>query len=174
MKTAGRFQREAMLRASWKTPWWMEPSPKEQRQTRFSLRYLKAQATPAAQEALGGVEDVHGAAAPAGGAGALGQELGHDLVGADALGDGLAVVAVGDDHGVIGLHGGGGGDGDGLLADVEVAEAAEHLLLIGSPGDLLDAADEHHLVHGLQELGLGEVAGVVGACFEHASSVGGV
>ena len=69
--------------------------------------------------------EVHGAALAPGGAGGAAHELGEDLKEGAAAADEGAVVAVGGDDAVFFGDGGLHADGDGLLAVVEVAEAAD-------------------------------------------------
>ena len=74
-----------------------------------------------------------------------------------------AVVAVGRDDVVLGLEGGDGADGDRLLPDVEVEEAADLALRVGLRRRLLHAPDGQHLAVVAGELGLVvRTGGVVG------------
>ncbi len=59
----------------------------------------------------------------------------------NALGQGVAVAAVGAEHGVVGAQVGADADGDGLLADVGVAGAVDEAGLVGASQLLLGAAD---------------------------------
>ena len=90
------------------------------------------------------VRDVHRAAAAAAHAGGLPVELGHQPVEADALGDRVAVPAVGRRDVVVATQRGADTGGDGLLADVDVDEAGQ---LAGEEEllhALLEQADPHH------------------------------
>ena len=116
MNTTGSFHSAASESASWAAPWLTAPSPKKQRQTRPSPRYLRGEGhargqrqvaaddAVAAQEVVLGVEEVHRAAQALRAAGLLAEQLGHDRPGRHALGVGLAVVAVGRDDVVLGLE----------------------------------------------------------------------
>src|SRR3546814_8481013 len=53
--------------------------------------------------------------------------------------------AVGGQHGVLGAHGGLHADHHGLLADVEVAEAADQAHAVHLAGLLLEAPDQQHV-----------------------------
>ena len=78
------------------------------------------------------------------------------------------MVAVGGDHVVVGLERRAGADRDGLLADVEVEEAADLALRVGARALFFEAADEEHLavkageVLGARIGGGAEVLGVRG------------
>ncbi len=102
---------------------------------------------------LAGVGEVHRPAAPPDHTGGTPVQLGHDGARRAAAHQRVAVVAVVGDEVVVGTSGVKGTDGDGLLADVEVEEAADLGLRIGLRGVFLEAADEQHLpVH--EEQGL--------------------
>ena len=129
---------------------------------------LLADEAPAAPEALGDVEDVHGAAEPLDAAGGLAEEFVHDGLGRHAAGHGLSVDAVGAHHDIGGAERGGGADGDGLLPDVQVAEAHDFSEPVGASCGLFETALlDHVAVHFEQgffgEFGCaatGEVVGV--------------
>ena len=53
-------------------------------------------------------------------------------------------------------------DDDGLLADIEMAEAADRAHAVELARLLLEAADEQHLAIGVELLLAGELAGLVG------------
>ncbi len=83
-------------------------------------------------------------------------QLGHDGLGVHADGERVAVIAIGGDHLVAGLERHLHADDDGLLADVEVAEAADVPHAVELPGLLLEAADEQHAAVGVELLVAGE------------------
>ena len=80
----------------------------------------------------------------------------HVYIGQEAVAVGCtqAVVAVGGDDRVLVAHGLGAADGDRLLADVHVAEAADLLLLVRLHAADLELADQQHVAQPA-ELGLG-------------------
>jgi hypothetical protein len=109
---------------------------------------LLANEAPAAPEALRDVEDVHGAAEPLDAAGGLAEEFVHDGLCRHATGHGLSVDAVGAHHDIRGAERGGGADGDGLLTDVEVAEAHDFAEPVGASCGLFETALlDHVAVH---------------------------
>src|SRR3546814_20961466 len=65
--------------------------------------------------------------------------------GVQAAGQHMGVVAVGGEHSILGTHGGLHADHHGLLADVEVAEAADQAHAVHLAGLLLEAADQQHV-----------------------------
>src|SRR4029079_5082895 len=91
------------------------------------------------------VEDVHRAAATAGGPVLAAEQLGHHVLRVGAAGDRVAVGPVGPDQVVVGTHDGGRADDRRLLADRQVEEAAGLGPLVLAAGLLLEAADERHL-----------------------------
>ena len=108
---------------------------------------LRADDAVAAVKAVFDAEHVHGAALALGNAGGAAGEFGHDHFGVDAIGQHVAMVAVtGDDAVAADFHGRLEPDGDGFLADVEVAEAADQAEAIKLPRPLLETADEQHLL----------------------------
>ena len=120
---------------------------------------LLADEAPAAPETLGDVEDVHGASESLDAAGGLAEELVHNGLCRHAAGHGLGVDAVGAHHDIGGAERGGGADGDGLLADVEVAEAHDFAEPVGATCGLFEAALlDHVAVHFEQGL-FGELCG---------------
>lgn len=104
---------------------------------------------------------MHGSALPAGAADLAAHELGERGDEVPAAGHVDAVVAVGGDDGVLAGDGGLHADGDGLLAVVEVAEAADELGLVEGVGGDLHAAHQGHVAEESDELGGGggDVAG---------------
>ncbi len=103
------------------------------------------------------VRDVHRAAPTTAHAGGLPVELRHQPVEADALGDRVAVPAVGRRDVVVATQRSAHAGRDGLLADVDVDEAgqlaAEEELLHA----LLEQPDPHHRpVYGEQGVGSGK------------------
>jgi hypothetical protein len=107
-------------------------------------RQVAAHDAPAAHEVGLGVEEVHGPAQAARAARVLAEELRHAGLGGHAARQRDAVVAVGLEDVVLWAEGGGSAHGDGLLADVEVQEAADLALRIGACRFFLEAADQHH------------------------------
>ena len=106
-----------------------------------------------AEAAEGEVGHVHGAAAAAADAGLLGEQLGHHQADILALGDGVAVAAVGGDDIVVRVEGGDGADGDGFLADGQVhgaVDLAERELV---KGGLLEGTNQEHLPEQVEEAG---------------------
>ena len=99
--------------------------------------------------------EVHGSALAVGAAGAAAHELGEDLNKGTAAAEVRAVVAVGGDDAVFLCDGGVHADGDGLLAVVEVAEAADELGLVEAVGGDLHAAHDGHVAEEGEELGGG-------------------
>ena len=154
-----------MFSDSWNAPWFTAASPKKQRQTRSSLpvldgpahargqRDLAAHDAPAAEEVLLGAVQVHGAALAPGAAVDAPVQLRHDLPRAHALGQRLDVVAVGRDDVIVVPEGAQRADRHGLLADVEVAEAADLAQRVRLRGLLLEtAAQQHDAEHPVQLL----------------------
>jgi hypothetical protein len=94
-----------------------------------------------------------------GGARSAAGQLGHHFLGVHARGQHVAVVAVaGDDLVAFAgdrLH----ADGDGFLADVEMAEAADQAHPIQLAGPLLEAADQQHFAIPGEHLLLGRARG---------------
>ena len=120
-------------------------------------RHLGRDDAVAAVEALLVREHVHRAALAAGVAVAAAGELGHDALGVHAAGQHVAVVAVAGDDAVALLQHHLHADHHGLLADVEMAEAADQAHAVHLAGLLLEAADQQHVVIGAKLLVLGKV-----------------
>ena len=99
---------------------------------------------------------VHRAALALADAGGLAEQFGHHGLRLHALEDGVAVLAVGAEDVVFGLERGEGADAVGLLADVEVEEAADLAEGIFLGGLLLEAAQQHHLLVHVQQLLAGQ------------------
>ena len=97
-----------------------------------------------AEVAGGDVGDVHRAAAAAAVAGLLAEQLGHHLLEVGALGDAVAVAAVGRGDRVVGAQGEAGAGGRGLLADREVHGAVHQAAGEQVVDGLLEAADAPH------------------------------
>ena len=114
-------------------------------------RDLTADDCVAAEEILVRVEEVHRAAFARRAAASLAEQLRHHLVWRSPHDERVAVVAVAREHVVVGAYGRDGADGDGLLPDVEVAEASDLAERVGFGGLLLEAADENHLVEHAQQ-----------------------
>ena len=111
--STGSFQIAAMFTASWKAPWFTAPSPKKAAATRPWPEQLARQAGAdrerhagaddrvGAQDPARGVGDVHRAALAAAEARRLREQLGHHAVDVRALGQAVAVAAVGGGHVVV-------------------------------------------------------------------------
>jgi hypothetical protein len=119
-------------------------------------------ADAAADDAVGaedaGVEvgDVHGAALALAVAGGLAKQLRHHQVEAAALGDAVAVAAVGAGDVVLGAQRGAGADGDGLHADVGVGGAADQAFHEELDDLGVEVADRPHLAVEVDEQLAGE------------------
>ena len=134
--STGSFQSAARFIDSWNSPSATAPSPKKQAVTRSPALHLirerkaDGERQPAADdgvaaiEACRRVEKVHGAAAPAAAAFDFPVHLRHDTSAGPAR-QRMTVLPVGRDHGVLGLQRLHDADGDGLLADIEMQEAAD-------------------------------------------------
>ena len=156
-KTIGRCQIAARLSDSWKAPMFVAPSPSwHEHRVRLALvvererdadgdRQLAADDAPAAEEVALDVEQVHRAAVAARDARGLAEQLGHDAVRLGADGQRGAVVAIAREHVVAGLHRLDRADVRRLLADREVAVAADARAGVLLLGALLEAADQQHL-----------------------------
>jgi hypothetical protein len=99
----------------------------------------------AAVEVLLAAKHVHRAALAARVAALASGELGHDTLGIHPAGQHVAVVAIGGDDAVPRLQRGLHPGDDGLLPDVEVAEAADQAHAVELAGLFLEPADEQHV-----------------------------
>ena len=99
----------------------------------------------AAHETQVGVEHVHRTASAVRGSSFLAEQLGHHCFGIDAPSDRVPVLAVAGEDVVVLLQRENASHDSGLLADVEVAVAADLGLRVLLLGALLEAADELHL-----------------------------
>jgi hypothetical protein len=97
-----------------------------------------------AEHADAEIGDVHRAALALAGAARLAVELGHHGAGVGALGDGVAVAAMGRDEVVARREMGADAGGDRLLADREMDGAAHLAALLPGFGGLLEGADARH------------------------------
>ena len=88
--------------------------------------------------------------------GAAGQ-FRHHALGIHAGGQHVAVVAVAGDDGIALFQGHLHADHHGLLADVEVAEAANQAHAVHLAGLLLEAADQQHVAVGSEFLVLAQI-----------------
>ena len=79
-------------------------------------------------------------------------QFGHDALGVHAGGQHVAMVAVGGDDLVALLEGHLHADDDGLLADIEMAEAADEAHAVELAGLFLEAADQQHVLVGVEFL----------------------
>jgi hypothetical protein len=99
----------------------------------------------AAEEVSLDVEQVHRAALPPGAPGLLSEQLRHDGSGGDAAGQRVGVLAIAREDIVVVAQRRDGAHGDGLLADVQVAEPADPALRVRLARLLLEATHEDHL-----------------------------
>ncbi len=104
-----------------------------------------------AEQADRAIVEMHGAAAAAAAALDLAEQLGHQDVGIHALGEGVAMAAMGRGHPVGGAEMGADADGGRLLADIEMEEAGGLALAAGDLGKALEASQQHHLLVERQE-----------------------
>ena len=109
------------------------------------LQDVRSDDAGGAHQADFGREEVHAAAAAARDAGRLAEELGHHLAGRHALGQRVAVAAVGAEDDVVLAQVGADADRDRLLADVGVAGAGDVPLRVGAGQSLFHPADAEHL-----------------------------
>jgi hypothetical protein len=109
-------------------------------------RQLSADDAVTAEQARLRVEEVHGPAPSSRHAVATAVELGHDAPRADAAAEGVAVLAVVGEQVVGRLEGCHEADDRRLLAEVEVAVAADLGLGVGARGALFEATDQQHLL----------------------------
>jgi len=108
-----------------------------------------------AEDAEVEVGDVHRAALAVAVAGGAAVKLGEHAAHVAALGDAVAVAAVGAGDGVGRLQLGADAGGDRLLADIEVNGAGDLRLLGQAAGRLLELADlDHRPEHVEQQLGV--------------------
>ena len=122
-------------------------------------RQVAADDPVAAQEAALGVEQVHRAAAAAGGAALPAEQLGHHDVRIGPASEHLTVLPVGREQVVLVAHGGDRADDRRLLPDREMHEAADLGLHVHLLRALLEMADQEHLVEQLERrLLVGELA----------------
>ena len=156
-KTIGRCQMAARLSDSWNAPMFVAPSPSwHEHRVRLALvverqrdadrdRQLAADDAPAAEEVALDVEQVHRAAVAARDARGLAEQLRHDAAGLGADRERGAVVAVAREQVVAGRDRLDRADVGGLLADREVAVAADARAGVLLLGPLLEAPDQQHL-----------------------------
>ena len=127
-----------------------------------------------AQVAEFDVGDVHGAALAAAVAGGTAEEFGHHLVHARALGNAVAVAAVGAGDEVAVVQGGADAGGGGFLPDVEVQGAAHLGRAEGFFGGFFEAADAPHDPVDPAKLVVGELLQhAVGSVVAPSAAVGG-
>src|SRR5262245_3826919 len=107
---------------------------------------VRAHDTVAAQEVDALVEEVHRAALALGKPVPAAEEFGHHAPGIGALGDAVAVLAVGRDHVVLRAYHRGGTYCHRLLADVEVEKPADLAQSVHLGGLFLEASEQLHLV----------------------------
>ena len=123
-------------------------------------RHLAADDAVPAIEADRAGEHVHRAALALGIAGDAPGEFGHDAARVHVANQHVAMIAVAGDHAVARLQRVLDADRHGLLADVEVAEAADQAHAIELAGLLLEAADQEHLAVVAHELLAARAAGL--------------
>ena len=99
-----------------------------------------------AEQADRAVIEMHRAAAAAAAAVALAEQLGHQDVGIHALGERVAVAAMGRGDPVGRPQMRAGADGGRLLADVEMQEAGRLALAAGDLRHALEAPEQQHLL----------------------------
>jgi hypothetical protein len=109
-----------------------------------------------AEEALLHRKHVHGAALALGITAAAAGELRHDAFGVHVASEHVAVIAIAGDDLVAGLDRHLHADHHRLLADIEVAEAADQPHAVELAGLLLEAADQQHVAVGRKLLVLVE------------------
>ena len=97
-----------------------------------------------AEQADGAVVEMHRAAAAAADAVGLAEELGHHTAGIGALGQRVAVAAMGRGHPVGRAQMRADADAGRLLADVEMQEARRLALAAGDLRHAFEAAQQHH------------------------------
>src|SRR5579883_3138880 len=102
-------------------------------------RHLRADDAVAAEEILLAAEHVHRAALALGIAAAPPGELGHHPLGIHAGGKHMTMIAIGGDDAVALLRRRHDADHHRLLADIEVAEAADEAHAVHLSGLLLEA-----------------------------------
>src|SRR5262245_61995747 len=122
-------------------------------------RDLRADDAVAAVKLLLPAEHVHGAALALGIAAAAAGQFGHHAVGGHAAGEHVPVVAVSGYDLIAGLERHLHADDDRLLADIEVAEAADRAHAVKLAGLFLKAPDQQHVAQRLQLLLFGELRG---------------
>ena len=174
-KITGSRQTAARLSASWNAPWAAAPSPKNATATPSSSPQLRGHRGAVGDRKAGGhdavgaedpelrVGDVHGAAAASVGPLVAGHQLGEHALGVQALGQAVAVAAVGRGDHVVGAQRPARADRRRLLADGEVHEAGDQAVAVEVGHPLLEPADEQHATLHL-ELGRREGTGGVGRC----------
>lgn len=136
-------------------------------------RDLGADDAVAAVKLLLHAEHVHGAALALGIAAAAAGEFGHDAIGFHAGGEHVAVIAIAGDDLVAVLQRHLHADHHGLLADIEMAEAADRTHAVELAGLFLEPPDQEHFAERLQLLLPGEFRGeppLVLSCGELAAA----
>ena len=107
-------------------------------------RQVAADDAVPAEVAARHVVEVHAAALAAADAGGAAPQLRHQRPRVGPAGERVAVVAVGAEEVVVGPQQAHGPDRDGLLADVEMEEAADLALHVDLRAALLETPDEEH------------------------------
>ena len=115
---------------------------------------LCADNSVAAKEVLLAAEHVHRAALPAGIAALAAGEFRHHAARGHAGGQHVPVVAIACDDLVVGIEHRLHADHDGLLADIEVAEAGDEAHAVELAGLFLEATDEKHVPIKLNQFSL--------------------
>src|SRR5579884_412161 len=118
-----------------------------------SQRNLSAYDAVPAQKTQTGVKDVHRAAFPFRTARSFPKKFRHDRAGIHPLGQRVAVFAVRAEDCILRLEWGDGADGNGFLANVQVAKSSDFPKRVHLRGFLFKAPDQQHLLKKvLQEL----------------------
>jgi hypothetical protein len=130
-------------------------------------RHLRGDDAVATVEILVHGEHVHGAALPFGIAAPASREFRHHALRIHAASEHVAVVAISGDHLIALANGHLHPNDDRLLADVEVAEAADQPHAVHLARLLFEAADQQHFAIGFELFLAGEFRrrGVLSALF---------
>jgi len=125
--------------------------------------HLRTDDGVAAVEVVLGIVEMHAATLALGDTGRTADELGEDGLDRAAAQQAEAVVAIRRHDAVLGMQGGIETGGDGLLAVVEMQEAADQALLVHGVGRELHATHREHGVVEAEQLLLGGLDLVAGS-----------